>query len=180
MCIPSISSFTTCVPASSIPTNPSSAHFHASGPRLTRNSETICWLPGGRKLVKSEIRSNRLVPAPIGLVARATAMSKVGKNARNRLNAMACEIMLQRGKTRPNMLSARFETAADAIIFRHYTCGADFPNSLSRSPGCATSLAAFQLQVAAGSSIFANPNPNTGHWVGEQLQVDSDQTLLHQ
>jgi hypothetical protein len=46
---------------------------------------------------------------------------------------MACEIMLQRGKTRPNMLSARFETAADAIIFRHYTCSADFANSLSRS-----------------------------------------------
>jgi hypothetical protein len=36
------------------------------------------------------------------------------------LNAMACEIMLQRGKTRPNMLSARFETAADAIIAALY------------------------------------------------------------
>jgi hypothetical protein len=33
---------------------------------------------------------------------------------------MACEIMLQRGKTRPNMLSARFETAADAIIAALY------------------------------------------------------------
>jgi len=31
---------------------------------------------------------------------------------------MACAIMLQRGNTLPNMLSARFETAADAIIAR--------------------------------------------------------------
>jgi hypothetical protein len=44
---------------------------------------------------------------------------------------MACEIMLQRGKTRPNMLSARLERAADAIIARHYTCAGDFPNALS-------------------------------------------------
>jgi hypothetical protein len=42
---------------------------------------------------------------------------------------MACEIMLQRGKTLANMLSARLETAADAIIVRHYTRGADFPKS---------------------------------------------------
>jgi hypothetical protein len=89
---------------------------------------------------------------------------------------MACEIMLQRGKTRPNMLSARFETAADAIIFRHYTCGVWLkPNKCS-----ATSRAALQRLMAAGSSIFVNPNPNTGHPAGEQLQVDSNQTLLHQ
>jgi hypothetical protein len=42
---------------------------------------------------------------------------------------MACEIMLQRGKTLANMLSARLETAADAIIVRHYTRGGDFPKS---------------------------------------------------
>jgi hypothetical protein len=39
--------------------------------------------------------------------------------------------MLQRGKTRPNMLSARLERAADAIIARHYTRAAEFPNALS-------------------------------------------------
>ena len=65
----------------------------------------------------------------MGLVARPTAISRVGKKARKRLNAMACEIMLQRGKTRPNMLSARLERAADAIIATHYTCVADFPNA---------------------------------------------------
>src|SRR6202048_3032133 len=128
-----MSSFITCVPASRVPPKPSSAHFHASGPRLTRNSETICWLPGGRKLVKSEIKSNRLVRPPTGLVATPTAISKVGKNARKRLNAMACEIMLQRGNPLPNMLSARFERAADAIIARHYTRAADIPNSRGRS-----------------------------------------------
>src|ERR1700732_3526695 len=127
--MPSISNFITCVPASSVPPKPNSAHFHASGPRLIRNSETICWLPGGRKVVKSEIKSNRLVRPPMGLVAKPTAISKAGKKARNRLKAMACEIMLQRGKTLPNMLSARLETAADAIIVRHYTCGADFPKT---------------------------------------------------
>src|SRR6266436_326587 len=129
MWIPSISSRITCVPASSVPPRPSNAHFHASGPRLTRNSETICWLPGGRKLVRSEIKSNRLVRRPIGLVANPTAISKVGENARKRLNAMACAIMLQRGKTLPNMFSARFERAADAIISGHYTYGADFPKT---------------------------------------------------
>jgi hypothetical protein len=46
---------------------------------------------------------------------------------------MACEIMLQRGKTRPNMLSARFETAADAIIAQNYTCRTGFPNPSSRA-----------------------------------------------
>jgi hypothetical protein len=42
---------------------------------------------------------------------------------------MACEIMLQRGKTLANMLNARLETAADAIIVRHYTRAADFPKA---------------------------------------------------
>jgi len=37
--------------------------------------------------------------------------------------------MLQRGNTLPNMFSARFETAADAIISGHYTYGADFPKT---------------------------------------------------
>ena len=32
------------------PPSPTSAHFHASGPRLTRNSDTICWLPGGKQI----------------------------------------------------------------------------------------------------------------------------------
>src|SRR5579864_3279102 len=127
--MPSISSFITCEPASSVPPRPSSAHLQASGPRLTRNSDTICWLPGGRKVVKSEIKSKRLVRTPMGLVATATAISKAGKKARNKLKAMACEIMLQRGKTLANMLSARLETAADAIIVRHYTRGGDFPKS---------------------------------------------------
>src|ERR1700692_635804 len=129
MWMPSISSFITCEPASSVPPRPSSAPLHASGPRLTRNSETICWLPGGRNVVKSEIKSKRLVRTPMGLVATATAISKAGKKARNKLKAMACEIMLQRGNTLANMLSARLETAADAIIVRHYTRGGDFPKS---------------------------------------------------
>src|SRR5438270_5024114 len=59
---------------------------------------------------------------PTGLVANPTAMSSVGKNARNKLYAIACKIMLQRGKTRPNMLRARLAKAAEAIMdARHYT-----------------------------------------------------------
>ena len=59
---------------------------------------------------------------PTGLVAKPTAISSVGKNARNRLYAMACEIMPQRGKTRPNMLRARLAKAAEAIMGGgHYT-----------------------------------------------------------
>jgi hypothetical protein len=54
---------------------------------------------------------------------------------------MACEIMLQRGKTLANMLSARLETAADAIIVRHYTRGADFPKSQCCAPRAELQLA---------------------------------------
>jgi hypothetical protein len=46
---------------------------------------------------------------------------------------MACAIMLQRGKTLPNMLNARLERAADAIIAGHYTRGGDFPKARSFS-----------------------------------------------
>ena len=38
--------------------------------------------------------------------------------------------MLQRGNTLPNMLSARLERAAEAIIAGHYTRGGDFPKAL--------------------------------------------------
>jgi len=37
--------------------------------------------------------------------------------------------MLQRGNTRPNMLRARLERAAEAIIDGHYTRRADFPKA---------------------------------------------------
>jgi len=73
----------------------------------------------------------------MGLVATPTAINKAGKKAKNKLNAMACEIMLQRGKTLANMLNARLETAADAIIVRHYTRAADFPKApLPLARGC--------------------------------------------
>src|ERR1700685_101498 len=111
----------TCVPASSVPISPTSAHFHASGPRLTRNSETICWLPGGKRSVRSMIRSNMFVRRPMGLVATPTRISSEGKKARKRLYATACATMLVRGKTRPNTPKARFARAADAIMVRHYT-----------------------------------------------------------
>src|SRR6266403_1699684 len=98
-----LTSFITWEPASSVPVQPSAAIFQASGPRFTRNSETIAWLPGGKNWVRSAIRSNRLVLPPRRLVASATAISKAGKKARKRLKAMACEIMLHCGKTRANI-----------------------------------------------------------------------------
>src|SRR5713226_7482004 len=72
-------SFITCEPASNVPVQPKAAIFHVSGPRFTRNSETIAWLPGGKNRVKSVIRSSRLVLPPIRLVASATATSNAGK-----------------------------------------------------------------------------------------------------
>jgi hypothetical protein len=69
----------------------------------------------------------------MGLVASPTAIRRVGKKARKRLNAMACAIMLVRGNTLPNMLKARLERAADAIIARHYTFAIEFPHWIS---GC--------------------------------------------
>src|ERR1700738_3756377 len=50
-----------------------------------------------------------------------TTTSSVGKKATNKLNAMACEIMLHRGKTRAIERNARLLTAAAAIIDLHYT-----------------------------------------------------------
>src|SRR5712664_2802250 len=68
------------------------------------------------------IRSNRLVLAPIRLVANATAISNVGKNARKRLKAIACEITLHRGNTRANIPYIRRWSPAAEFIAGHYTC----------------------------------------------------------
>src|SRR5467141_4092390 len=114
------------MPANSIPPKPTNAHFHASGPRFTRNSETICWLPGGRKLVKSEIKSNSAVRPPMGLVAKPTAISRVGKNARKRLKAIACEIMLHRGNTRANTRYILRKISPPESMASHYTCDGYF------------------------------------------------------
>src|SRR5258705_13974858 len=109
-------------PASKVPVHPSAAIFHASGPRFTKNSETIPWLPGGKNCVRSAIRSKRLVFPPIRLVASATAISNAGKNARKRLKAMAWEITPHRGNTRANIPYTRLRIPAAEIIARHYTC----------------------------------------------------------
>src|SRR5216117_1193041 len=106
----------TCEPARSVPVHPTAATFHASGPRFTKNSETIAWLPGGKNWVRSAIRSNRLVLPPIRLVANATAIKSVGKNARNKLKAIGCEVTLHRGNTRVNIPYARRRSRAAKFI----------------------------------------------------------------
>src|ERR1700739_4782225 len=113
-------SFITWEPAMMVPAQPISAHFQACGPRLIRNSETIWRLPGGRYLVKWVMRSRRLVWLPQRLVAMATLSSRVGKKARKRLNAMACEIMPQRGKTRAKIRRTRLESKAAEIMCDQY------------------------------------------------------------
>src|SRR5580704_19248864 len=113
----------TCEPASNVPVQPTRASFQASGPRFTKNSETMLWLPGGRNAVRSVIKSSRLVRPPIRLVANPTMMSSAGKNARNKLNAIACEIMPQRGNTRPSMRNVRPMGEGLEAIARHYTHG---------------------------------------------------------
>src|SRR6266852_1155446 len=120
--IPCITSFITCEPASKVPVHPSAAIFQASGPRFTKNSETIAWLPGGKNCVRSAIKSNRLVLPPIRLVASPTAISRAGKKAKKRLNAIACEITPHRGKTRANIRYARRSNPAVEFIAGHYTC----------------------------------------------------------
>src|SRR5260221_13153460 len=125
--------------ASSVHVEPTSASFQAPGPCLIKNSERICWLPGGRNFVKSEMKSRRLIRPPNPLVANPTTMSRVGKNARNKLNAMACEIMLHRGNTRANMRYARRNKEAAELIARHYTrrfTGRDVLTLLSRRGLC--------------------------------------------
>src|SRR5216683_4084705 len=115
-------------PASKVPVHPSAAIFHASGPRFTKNSETIPWLPGGKNCVRSAIRSKRLVFPPIRLVASATAISNVGKNARKRLKAMAWEITPHRGNTRANIPYVRRRSPEAEIIAGHYTCDSHSPS----------------------------------------------------
>src|SRR5882762_8042569 len=68
------------------------------------------------------MRSNKLVLPPIRLVASATAINSVGKNARKRLKAIACEITLHRGNTRANIPYTRRRSPAADIIAGHYTC----------------------------------------------------------
>src|SRR5712664_2501599 len=67
------------------------------------------------------MRSNRLVLPPIRLVASATAISSVGKNARKRLKAIACEITPHRGNTRANIPYKRRWSPAGEFIAGHYT-----------------------------------------------------------
>ena len=108
--MPSISNFITCEPPIRLPAQPSKANFQTSGPRRLKKSPTMLWLPGGRKEVKSRMASISAVRLPIQLEARPTASSSVGKNARKTLNAMAWEIMLQRGKTRLSVPQSRVES----------------------------------------------------------------------
>src|SRR5260370_34729097 len=131
--IPCITSYITWEPASNAPVHPSAAIFHASGPRFTKNSETIAWLPGGRNCMRSPIRSKRLVLPPIRLVANATAISSAGKNARKRLKAIACEITLQRGNTRTNIPYARRRNTAAELIAGDYTCRSQLVSEASET-----------------------------------------------
>src|SRR5712664_1655969 len=68
------------------------------------------------------MRSNRLVLPPIRLVANATAISSVGKNARKRLKAIACEITLHRGNTRANIRYTLRKSFPAESMASHYTC----------------------------------------------------------
>src|SRR4030095_12639773 len=83
--MPSMMSLMTCEPAMRVPAQPISVHFQACGPRLTRNSETIWRLPGGRYLVKLVMRSSKLVWLPQRLVAMPTANSSVGKKGQEKV-----------------------------------------------------------------------------------------------
>src|SRR5271170_5101836 len=119
--MPSISNRITCEPASNVPAHPTSASFHASGPRFTRNSDTMLWLPGGRNAVRSVIKSSRLVRPPMRLVAKPTMISSAGKNAKNKLKAIAWESMPQRGRTRATIRIVRLNREGSGTIARHYT-----------------------------------------------------------
>jgi hypothetical protein len=57
------------------------------------------------------------------LVAKPTMMSSAGKNAKNKLKAIACEIMPQRGNTRANIRNPRLMKEGLEGIARHYTHG---------------------------------------------------------
>src|SRR6267378_4986635 len=77
------------------------------------------------------MRSNKLVRPPIRLVANATASNSVGKNARKRLKAIACEITLHRGNTRANTRYARRRSTSE-FIAGHYTCVGYFMSESTR------------------------------------------------
>jgi hypothetical protein len=55
------------------------------------------------------------------LVANPTMMSSAGKNAKNKLKAIACEIMAQLGNTRRSIRNVRPRSERLEAIARHYT-----------------------------------------------------------
>src|SRR5258707_11729331 len=67
--------------------------------------------------------SSMLVWLPQRLVATETASSRVGKKAKNRLKAMACEIMPHRGKMRENVRTERLKRDAAEIMSQQYKRG---------------------------------------------------------
>src|SRR5262249_35453130 len=75
---------------------------------------------GGKYLVKSVTISSMLVWLPRRLVAIATISRSVGKNARNKLYAMACEIMLHGGNTRRNARPPCLARAFTEIMEHQY------------------------------------------------------------
>src|SRR5580692_2313306 len=137
-----MSSRITCEPASNVPVHPTNASFQASGPRFTRNSDTMLWLPGGRNAVRSVIKSSRLVRPPMRLVAKPTMMSSAGKNARNKLKAIACEIMPQRGNTRAIIRIVRLKREGLEAIARHYTHGR--PSAEAKPPPGSGSVSVYR------------------------------------
>src|SRR5215471_12451932 len=119
--MPSINNFITCEPPARLPTQPNNANFQMSGPCLLKNSDTIPWLPGGKNSVKSRIVSSRSARVPSQLDPSPTASRSVGKNAKNTLNAIAWEIMPQRGNTRSIARQSWIRKLGWPAIAKHYS-----------------------------------------------------------
>jgi len=100
--MPSIKSFITCERQSGCPPNQAG---RISRRRATAGEEIAHYAltAGGRKFGEIADGIEERVRLPIQVEARPTARSSVGKKARKTLNAMAWEIMPQRGKTRLNV-----------------------------------------------------------------------------
>ena len=97
---PSIISRIICVPASSVPTDPSEIHPHASCPGRVRNCTSAGSAPGGNTSPSCRTISSTPPRSRCEVATTPNTSSIIGKNARNMLKAMACDCVMQSGTTR--------------------------------------------------------------------------------
>src|SRR5579864_2371816 len=95
--MPSMMSFITCEPTSSVPTQPKSTQIQGFTSRRNRKSETSCQLPGGRIVESRTARSEP--PLPLReLLIRPSTTSKLEKKSQEHVEGYITGPSFQRAR----------------------------------------------------------------------------------